>query len=571
MFRGSRCLHECQFESKRETAVRMSIEHKPVSGAVMITDKEHRIIRINAAFSALTGYSKENLLGQPSSLLYPEPQQAEVFEHPELESPENEGIWTSHINLRKKDNSTLNTVRTTVSASDEQGNITHYIHIIEARDTEERSSSYDQNTQLPNRHLFKGILAQEQENAKRQNFQLGVLLIDIDNFKVVNDSLGYSKGDALLRLIAERLEGQLRGNDVIASLGSNQFAILLAKLAHPEDASLVTRKLMRTLETPFDIDGQEVFVTISTGIVIFPGDGEDSESLLQHAEESMYKVKSEGRNSYQFFKPSIQRSAINRLSLESAMRKAIERDEFVLHYQPQVHTHTGEVLGMEALIRWHHPEKGMMPPFHFIPVAEETGLIAPIGEWVVHEACRQTKAWQNSGEAGLTGLKVAVNLSARQFSDRELIAKIRRALDSVGLNANALEMEITESIIMNDINSTIKQLELLSEMGLDLAIDDFGTGYSSLSYLKRFPINKLKIDKSFIDNVTNSNDDAKIVAAIIGLSHNLNLNVICEGVEDSDQHNWLKTHNCNQIQGYYFSKPLPADEFESYIRNKNRS
>ncbi|ATX80109.1 PAS domain S-box-containing protein/diguanylate cyclase (GGDEF) domain-containing protein [Mariprofundus aestuarium] len=541
----------------------MSIDHSSISGAVMVTDSEQRIVRINSAFSALTGYSHESICGQLSSQLYAKPQQVTFIESSELDIMEHKGIWTSHISIKKENGDIIKGFQTTISATDNQDKISHYIHIVEPLETEKEANSYDQNTQLPNRHLFKGILAQEQENAKRKGFQLGVLLIDIDHFKLINDSLGYTKGDELLRMVAERLESQLRGNDMIASFGSNQFAVLLPDLAHPEDASIVTLKLMRSLEPAFDLDGQEVFITTSTGIVIFPGDGEDSESLLQNAEKSMYNVKSEGRNGYQFFKPSIQSSAINRLSMESEMRKAIEREEFVLHYQPQVDTETGRVLGMEALIRWQHPDKGMVPPFHFIPLAEDTGMIGPIGEWVMHEACRQNKAWQDTG---LTGLKVAVNLSARQFSDRQLLGKVDKVLDQTGLHSSFLEMEITESIIMNDIESTISQMEHLSEMGLDLAIDDFGTGYSSLNYLKRFPINKLKIDKSFIDDVIKSTNDAKIVAAIIGLSHNLSLKVICEGVEDSDQHNWLRKHKCNEIQGYYFSKPLAAGEFERFVR-----
>jgi len=546
--------------------VDMNTDHQSISAAVMITDTTHQIVRINPAFSALTGYSHENLCGQLSIQLYAEPQQAVLIESSEQDILEHKGIRTTHISIKKENGDIIKGFQTTISATDNTGKLTHYIHIIEPLEAEKEANAYDQITQLPNRHLFKGILAQEQENAKRKGFQLGVLLIDIDHFKIINDSLGYAKGDELLCMVAKRLESQLRGNDMIASFGSNQFAVLLPDLAHPEDASIVTRKLMKTLETAFDIDGQEVFVTTSTGIVIFPGDGEDSESLLQNAEESMYNVKNEGRNGYQFFKAAIQSSAINRLSMESEMRKAIEREEFVLHYQPQVDTETGKVLGMEALIRWVHPDKGMVPPFQFIPLAEDTGMIVPIGEWVMHEACRQNKVWQDTG---LTGLKVAVNLSARQFSDRQLLSKVGKVLDQTGLHSSFLEMEITESIIMNDIETTITLLERLSEMGMDLAIDDFGTGYSSLSYLKRFPINKLKIDKSFIDDVIKSEDDAKIVAAIIGLSHNLSLKVICEGVEDSDQHNWLRKHKCNEIQGYYFSKPLPASEFDDFVRNRN--
>jgi len=534
------------------------------ASAVLVTDSDSRIIRINPAFSELTGYAPETLIGESSSKIYLLADNAPAHGAVELEALKHHGIWSGSISLKVASGEIIEGLQTTVSIESIEGEISHFIHIIQP--PEIITEDYHPTTQLPNRSLFKEVLTQEQKNAQRKGSQLGVLLIDVDHFKVINNFLGFEKGDELLQMIGKRLNEELRGNDLLASLGSNQFAVLLPELAHPEDASIVTRKLMATLETPFNISGQDVVVTLSTGIVIFPGDGDSSEELLQHAEKSMYSAKDAGRNGYQFFKASIQNSALNRLSMESEMRKALERDEYVLFYQPQIDIESGKVVGMESLIRWMHPEKGMVPPFHFIPIAEETGLIGPIGEWVIYEACRQTKAWQ---EAGVSDLKVAVNLSGRQFTDRQLLEKIAKTLEETGLDPPYLELEITESTIMNDIESTISVLEKLSEMGMALAIDDFGTGYSSLSYLKRFPINKLKIDKSFIDDVITSDDDATIVAAIIGLSHNLKLNVICEGVEDIDQLHWLKENKCNEIQGYYFSKPLPADEFEAFVRERN--
>ena len=539
--------------------------HAQTGAALMVTDMQSRIIRVNPAFCVLTGHRPDNIIGCSSSALYALPEQTDQFGSMEAEALKNEGVWTGSVNIKKENGKLVKGLQTTVSTSDEDEGFTHYIHIIEALDTHHQGG-YDQNTRLPNRNMFKEMLSQEQANAKRKHFQLGVLFIDVDNFKVINDSLGFVKGDQLLGEIADRLKSQLRGNDLIACLGGNQFAVLLPDLVHPEDANIVTLKLMHTLEKGIEIDAQDVVVTISTGIVIFPGDGEDSETLIKHAERSMYKAKEEGGNNYQFYKASIQHAAINRLSLESEMRKAIEREEFVLHYQPQIDTDTGHVVGMEALIRWQHPVRGMVAPFHFIPIAEETGMIVPIGDWVMLEACSQNKAWH---DGDLKNLKVAVNLSARQFSDRQLLAKVEHVLRTSGLDVALLELEITESVIMKDIEGTIALLEKLAEMGLALAIDDFGTGYSSLSYLKRFPINKLKIDKSFIDDVMISEDDATIVEAIIGLSHNLKLDVICEGVEDEKQFNWLQERLCNEIQGYYFSKPLSADAFEAFVREKN--
>ncbi|MDQ6997682.1 MAG: EAL domain-containing protein [Mariprofundus sp.] len=540
-------------------------EDRAPTAALMVTDMQSRVIRVNAAFCALTGYASDNIMGCSSSVLYVLPEQICDFSSVEAEALKNEGIWTGNVNIRKENGEMMKGVQTTVSTNDKDEGFSHYIHIIETLDTYHQGG-YDQNTQLPSRNMFKEMLSQEQANAKRKKFQLGVLFMDIDNFKVINDSLGFARGDLLLGEIADRLKSQLRGNDLIACLGGNQFAVLLPDLVHPEDANIVTMKLMHALEEGIDVAGNDVVVTISTGIVIFPGDGEDSERLLKHAERSMYKAKEEGGNNYQFYKASIQHSASNRLSLESEMRKAIEREEFVLHYQPQINTNNGRVVGMEALIRWQHPVRGMVAPYHFISVAEETGMIVPIGDWVLLEACRQNRAWH---DGGLKNLKVAVNLSARQFSDRHLLEKVENVLQVSGLDVELLELEITESVIMKDIEGTIALLEKLAAMGVTLAIDDFGTGYSSLSYLKRFPINKLKIDKSFIDDVMTSEDDATIAEAIIGLSHNLKLDVICEGVEDEDQFNWLQARSCNEIQGYYFSKPLPADAFEAFVRERN--
>jgi len=552
---------------KQEGGYIMHSEEQLITGAVMVTDMSYRIIRINPAFTALTGYSLESITGCHSTDLYEKAERSmDEDQSIMLATLSSAGIWSGAVHIKKENGDTIKGTQTIVTTNDADAGITHYIHIIEPFDGGRKSGAYDQNTHLPNRSMFKEILAQEQANAKRKQFKLGVLFIDIDNFKLVNDSLGYAKGDLLLEQVANRLKEQLRGNDLVASLGGNQFAVLLPDLTHPEDATIVTRKLMDTLESGFVIDTHEIVLTISTGIVIFPGDGDDSETLLQNAERSMYCVKEDGGNNYRFFEASIQSSAINRLSLESELRKAIEREEFVLHYQPQIDLRSGHVVGMESLIRWQHPERGMVPPFHFIPVAEQSGMIVPIGDWVIREACRQNKAWQS---AGLDDLRVAVNLSARQFSDRLLIDKIEHALDQSGLDPAFLEMEITESIIMKNIESTIGLLEQMAAMGLALSIDDFGTGYSSLSYLKRFPINKLKIDKSFIDDVITNTDDAKIVEAIIGLSHSLKLNVICEGVEDVEQLSWLQEHQCNEIQGYYFSKPLPADKFEAFVRNRN--
>ncbi|NTV42955.1 MAG: bifunctional diguanylate cyclase/phosphodiesterase [Syntrophobacteraceae bacterium] len=353
----------------------------------------------------------------------------------------------------------------------------------------------------------------------------------------------------------------------MARLGGDEFMILLSQITHPRDAAKVSRRVLDVVSQPFHLAGHELFVTASIGVSLFPHDGEDLDNLLKNADAAMYHVKDQGRNDFQFYAQAMNASALERLSLENRLRKALEREEFVLHYQPQVDIETGRIVGAEALIRWRAPGAESVSPADFIPLAEETGLIVPIGEWVLSRACEQNKAWQHSG---LRPVRVTVNLSSLQFSQKNLFEVISRALGNAGLEPKFLELEITESSLMQNAPSTIETLRKLKAAGFRIAVDDFGTGYSSLSYLKRFPLDVLKIDRSFVSNITTDPDDAAIATAIIAMGRSLNLNVIAEGVETEEQLDFLKARGCNEIQGYLFSPPVPPERFEELLKNEAR-
>ena len=364
--------------------------------------------------------------------------------------------------------------------------------------------------------------------------------------------------------MARRLSGCLRESDTVARQGGDEFIILIEGLDKPQHAAQVAAKILSVISTPVMLSGQEYQVTASIGISTFPNDGQDGPTLLKNADSAMYRAKDLGKNNYQFYSAQMNLHSLERLEMEARLRRAFERNEFLLHYQPKVDIRSGHINGVEALLRWHHPEKGLVPPGQFIPLAEETGLIVPIGRWVLRTACAQVRAWQ---KLGLPPVAVAVNLSARQFSDDNLLHDIETALSLSGLDPRLLEVEITESMVMRDPEETIKVLSALTAMGLRVAIDDFGTGYSSLSTLKRFPIDNLKIDRSFIKDIPVDGDDVAITRAIIALAHSLRLSVVAEGVETAEQLDFLRQNGCDDIQGFYFSKPLPENEIIEYLRN----
>jgi diguanylate cyclase (GGDEF)-like protein len=425
-----------------------------------------------------------------------------------------------------------------------------------------RLAHHDVLTGLPNRLLFFDRLQQALSQAGRHDTLLGVMLLDLDRFKAINDSFGHTAGDALLQAVSRRIGECIRDGDTVARLGGDEFTILLQDIRQAQHAALVAQKIIEALQLPFLLNGYEVVVNTSIGIALYPH-CRDAETLLIHADTAMYKAKEEGGNGYRFYTDEMSSADMRRLSLETQLRKAIERNELVLHYQPQAEIVSGRLLGAEALLRWQHPEHGLIPPDEFIPLAEETGLIVPIGEWVLHTACAQNRAWQ---DAGLAPLRVAVNVSGRQFRRLDMLETIFRTLEDTGLDSRYLEIELTEGVLMQDTVVVVQTLRALNAMGILISIDDFGTGYSSLSYLKRFPIDMLKIDRSFVQDIVTDPDDTAIVQAIIAMSHSLGIKAIAEGVETREQLDFLRRHGCDAVQGYCLSRPLPAEAFTHFLR-----
>ncbi|HZR68226.1 MAG TPA: PAS domain S-box protein [Burkholderiales bacterium] len=428
-------------------------------------------------------------------------------------------------------------------------------------------AQFDSLTGLPNRHLFRDRLMQAMARARRSGKAMAVLFIDLDRFKLINDTLGHGAGDRLLKEATGRLRSCVRSSDTVGRFGGDEFGAIITDLAKPADASLVAQKIIDALARPFQLDGHESYVTASVGITLFPADGEEAGTLIMNADAAMYRAKEQGRNTYQYFTREMNERAMQRVTMESALRRAIERREFLLHYQPKVSITTGEVCGFEALLRWQHPESGLVPPLQFIPVLEDTGLIVAVGEWVITEVCEQIARWSRDG---FRVPPVAVNLSARQFQQKGLEETVAGALRASGIDPKLLQFELTESLLMKEPEVAARTLRGLKEIGVTLSVDDFGTGYSSLSYLKRFPIDALKIDRAFIRDVTVDPDDAAITFAIIGLAHSLKLKVIAEGVETRDQLDFLETHGCDEMQGFLFSRAVSAEECARMLREKRR-
>ncbi|MGD9200098.1 MAG: EAL domain-containing protein [Chitinispirillia bacterium] len=459
-------------------------------------------------------------------------------------------------------------------------------HSIERKRAEEQIlhlAYYDSLTDLPNRVLFNERLDTVLAINKRHKRLAAMLFLDLDNFKRINDTLGHRIGDSLLRRVAERLvsnrcirrsdsigntseikEGELH-KATVARLGGDEFTILLSEIAKSQDAGKVAQRIIDELSQPFILDDHEIFITTSIGITIYPLDGEDIDSLLKNADIAMYKAKSQGKNNYKFFKHSMNATAMERLKMENDLHKALQREELVLYYQPQIEVTTGKIIGMEALIRWQHPQDGMISPNRFIPLAEETGMVLPIGEWTLQTACKQNKKWQ---EMGFDPITVSVNLSTIQFERSNLIRTIIDALNESFLSPRYLILEITETILMQTKEATIAILHELNKMGLQFSLDDFGTGYSSLSYLRCFPLYSLKIDRSFVSDINNNGATANIVKAIIAMAHSLNMKVVAEGVETEEQADFLCTHNCDEIQGFVRSRPLSSQSATEALKRE---
>ena len=424
---------------------------------------------------------------------------------------------------------------------------------------------YDNLTGLPNRRLFVDRLEQAMKMADRHEKLVAVLFVDLDQFKKVNDSLGHDAGDALLKDAARRLSDCVRSSDTVARWGGDEFCLFLQDIETIDQVNIVAEKIIGRFAEPFEIKGKKMFATASLGIILYPLDDINTEDLLKNADVAMYHAKDKGRNNFQFYDNDMTAQLEQRLGLEHELRHALERQEFTLLYLPQIDVRDNRVIGIEALIRWHHPERGMVPPDQFIGIAEETGLIVPIGEWVLQQACEQAKALH---DAGLPKIHVSVNLSVRQLRETMLVERISQVLETSGLEPSKLDLEITESMLMSDVDRVIQTLMDLSDLGVSISVDDFGTGHSSLAYLKQFPISTLKIDRSFIRDIPHDKDDVSITIAIINMARGLGIRTVAEGVEIREQLEFLKTQECNLMQGYYFSKPISAEKIVAMLQQE---
>ncbi len=533
------------------------------SDGVVITDCDLRIMATNPAFTRITGLSSEEARGQQFRLMG----EAETgFQQQDLvrEALDATGHWSGELWLEHIKGGRFPVSANLDAVRDQHGNTTHFVCVFaditfvkQAEEKMRHLANFDQLTALPNRNLFHDRLSHAISLASREHSKIALLYLDLDRFKNINDSLGHAAGDQLLQAVADRVRRCLREVDSIARLGGDEFTVILEGMAGPGEIAAVSEKVLRSLDRAFVLQGQQIVVTPSIGISVFPNDGNDVETLLKCADTAMYHAKRIGGNTYQFFTPEMNREVVERLSLESEMRMALEREQFVVYYQAKFDTRDRRITGFEALVRWEHPTEGTVSPAKFIPIAEETGLIVPLGLWVLRRACLDAADWR---ERGFENARVAVNLSALQFRQADLVACVTQVLEETGLPGDFLELEITEGTLLNNIDQAIGTLLKFRELGLTLALDDFGTGFSSLAYLKRLPIQTLKIDRSFVRDVTEDPEDASIVTSIIDLAHNLNIAVVAEGVERADQLAFLQDRGCELVQGYLFSRPLPHGE-----------
>jgi len=549
--------------------VRAEAEMRKLSSAiqqtgdsVIITDRDGVIEYVNAAFERTTGYSAAEAIGRRPSIVKSGAHDQAFFEKLWRTVLAGETFSDVFIN-RRKDGELYYEEKTISPLRDRHGRITHFIatgkDITERMQAQERLqhiAHHDALTGLPNRVLFLDRLEQALlRRAHSPDRVVAVMFLDLDRFKNVNDTLGHDVGDALLKSMAARLQGCLREGDSVARLGGDEFAVLLEDVASAEDVSTIAGKILDAFALPFSVHAHELFVTASIGISLYPNDGATAATLLKNADAAMYRAKDLGKNNYQFYSADMSAAAFERLTLESSLRRALERDEFVLYYQPQIDIVSGQLIGVEALLRWEHPEFGLLSPTQFIPIAEETGAIVPLGEWVARKAMEQVKEWRRDAHPEL---RVALNVSGRQFTEASFLDAVPRLLEETGLPPHALELEITESVLMRNAEKTVERLRTLHAMGVRFAIDDFGTGYSSLSYLRRFAIHTLKIDKSFIREMTAGSGDVEIVKTIIMMARGLKLAVIAEGVETREQLLFLKSYGCHAVQGYLVARPLTA-------------
>ncbi len=539
---------------------------------VVITDLQPRIVDINPAYTTITGYTEAEILGCNPSLLQ-SGREDKAFYQAMWSSILETGHWQGEIWNRRKNGELFPELLTISTVYDSEGLPSNYVGIMtdisQLKDSEarlEHLAHYDPLTHLPNRLLLQSRLKHALEAADRHMRRVAVLYIDLDRFKNVNDSLGHPVGDELLEALALRMRARLREDDTLGRLGGDEFLLILEDVQRPDNAAEIAKEMIQMLEQSFHLpSGHEVYVGASIGISLFPDDGLTGTALIQHADVALYRAKETGRNTFSFYTPGLTEAADERLDMEARLRRALVQNEFVLHYQPQVDMHTGKITGCEALVRWNDPEHGLVSPARFIPLAEETGLIVPLGEWVLHQACIQARAWL---DAGLPPMQLSVNLSARQLQQSNIVERVAAVLDKTRLPAGHLKLELTESMIMGHAEEAVILLQSLKELGLSLSIDDFGTGYSSLAYLKRFPIDELKIDQGFVRDIPLDHNDMEIAAAIISLARSMRLKVVAEGVEIEAQREFLLQQGCNAYQGFLFSAALAADDFSLLVHGR---
>lgn len=561
--------------------VRAEITLNSISDAVIGTDMAGNVDYLNVAAEHMTLWTREEARGQPITTVMPI-----IHSESRLEKDNPVAMvlqqdmattLTPGTILVRRDGSEVAIEDSTAPIHDSAGNIAGAVMVFhDITDAKAMAvkmahlAQHDFLTNLPNRALLNDRIAQAIGLAKRRSSFLAILFMDLDNFKHINDSLGHATGDKLLQSVTERLSACVRSSDTVSRQGGDEFVILVTDDKSAENAAQTAEKLLKSLATPHHINKHELHVTTSIGISVYPSDGTDAETLIKNADTAMYQAKDKGRNNYQFFKPEMNVRAVERQVIEVNLRVALARNEFFLHYQPKINLKTGEITGAEALLRWQHPQWGMVPPIRFIGIAEDCGVIVPVGRWVLREACAQTRQWQDSG---LDIATISVNISAVEFRRQDFVEGVKAILSETGLPPTCLQLEITESVLMRNAEGSIAILEQLKNMGIQLAIDDFGTGYSSLSYLNQFPIDVLKIDQSFVQDIGNNKTDSNgvIASAVIAMGNSLKQKVIAEGVEDEEQLSFLKEQHCEEGQGYIFSRPVGAEQFEKLLRKRMAS
>jgi diguanylate cyclase (GGDEF)-like protein/PAS domain S-box-containing protein len=574
----SRALRNMIDRKKAEDALfiekeRAQVTLNSIGDAVLCTDSSGNVTYLNLVAEKMTGWSREEASGRPLADVF---QIIDGVTRQPAQNPMDMAVvqnktvgLTANCTLIRRDGHESAIEDSAAPIHDRDGHGTGAVivfHDVSAARSMSlqmtHSAHHDFLTDLPNRMLLNDRLTQAIALACRYRHKLAVLFLDLDSFKHINDSLGHATGDKLLKAIGERLLATVRSSDTVSRQGGDEFVIVLSSVARSEDAALSVTKIIAATIAPYSIDQHDLHVNVSVGVSIYPDDGADAEALIQNADNAMYHAKEHGNNNYRFFKEDMNVQAVRRQFLEASLRRALERHEFVLHYQPKINLKSGLITGVEALIRWHHPERGLIPPAEFIPIAESCGLIVPIGRWVLRQACMQVAKWQG---AALPQIRMAVNISSVEFRDKNFLENLRATLAATGLEPRYLELELTESVLMQHVESTALVLGELRAMGVHLAVDDFGTGYSSLSYLSQFPIDSLKIDKSFVQEINSGCEDAPIISAVINMGRGLKQRVIAEGVETQDQLTFLQSRGCEEGQGFYFSCPVVAEGFAKLL------